>query len=255
MKGRYDKSEAQIAQLSGEVANLQRLLSTVSAPPPPPPAATDVRFVTADEQREFGDEFLGVVGKRAKEIVSPEVAQLRAEIAQLKSQIGGVSNAVVMDARQKMFSELDAALPQWREINKNSEFLSWLRLTDIYSGVIRHELLTKAFNAHQTSRVLAFFRGFLADEAATSPATGRQPASDARGSPTLDLATVAAPGRARRAATEPSAPSDQKPTFTRAQIAKFYREVAEGRYAGRDADKIEMEKAIFEAGREGRVRN
>ena len=49
------------------------------------------------------------------------------------------------------------------------ELHDWLRLQDKFSGAIQHELLTAAYEQNQTPQVLAFFNGFLAQEAALAP--------------------------------------------------------------------------------------
>jgi hypothetical protein len=48
------------------------------------------------------------------------------------------------------------------------EFHDWLKLQDTFSDAIRHELLTAAYERNDIPRVLAFFNGFLAQEAARS---------------------------------------------------------------------------------------
>jgi hypothetical protein len=146
---------------------------------------------------------------------------------------------------------LDAQVPNWRELNSNSEFLSWLNLPDAYSGAIRKELLTAAYNRSDANRVAAFFKGFISDEAATNPASYSQPDHVAPRSNKVSLETLAAPGRAKTAAA--SAPAE-KPIFTRAHITEFYSDVRRGKYAGKEAEKDRIEKDIFAAQREGRIR-
>lgn len=68
----------------------------------------------------------------------------------------------------------------------------------------------------------------------------------------VPLAKFAAPGRAKTAAGT-SAPAE-KPIITRAQIAAFYADIANGKYRGKDAEKAKLEATIFEAQREGRIR-
>jgi hypothetical protein len=88
-------------------------------------------------------------------------------------------------------------------------FHDWLKLPDSFTGAIRHKLLTAAYEQNQTPQVLAFFNGFLAQEAALAPVTPGAPAPAADGKIPLD--TLAAPGRAKTAAA--NAPVE-KPTFT-----------------------------------------
>lgn len=253
MKGRFDKSEAAARTLGGQVDHLQRVMASMQAPTPAPaPAArADVRFVDDKLRTEYGEEFLDVVGKRTQEVVAPELEAVRAELATVKQALGSVTNKVVVNDQEKFYREMGESLSNWDEINHDPEFKDWLNLTDPYSGAIRLKLLQNAFAQSNAPRVLAFFKGFIAEQAATRPANERSSQPGANTPPTVDLATLAAPGRARQAAA--NAPPE-KPTITRASIAEFYSAVQKGEYRGREADKIAQEKLIFDAQREGRIR-
>jgi len=255
MKGRFDRSEAQVRALSEQIASLQNVIATMQVQQPPlsddPAELRAERLITPEEEQDYGSEFLSVVGKKAKEELSPEVAQLKKEIASLKSQLAGVGGYVQQDARSRMEATMNDRLPNWQEVNVDPNFLSWLKLPDPYSGVIRHELLKAAYERNDTPRVMAFFQGFLAEEAATAPAEAG-PDNQGTTVPKVPLEKFAAPGRAKTAAAS-GAPAE-KPSFTRAQIAKFYADSAAGKFRGKEAEKDRIERQIFEAEREGRIR-
>ena len=254
MKGRYDRAELQLRQLTEQVANLQNVIATMQTRPAQqestPTELQAERLITPQEEQDYGSEFLTVVGKKAKEELLPLVKQYEAKIGRLEEQLRGVGGYVQQDARTRMMATLEQHLPNLSEINTNSEFIRWLQLPDPYSGAIRHDLLKEAYDRNDASRVLAFFRGFLAEEAATAPATTEAGRSEAPAKPSLEQ--FAAPGRAKTAAAT-SAPAE-KPIFTRAQIAKFYADSAAGRYRGKEAEKDRIEAQIFDAEREGRIR-
>jgi hypothetical protein len=112
-------------------------------------------------------------------------------------------------------------------------------------------MLKAAYTQGNAHRVVAFFNGFLAEEAAVAPAKaepGRRTEKVAK----VPLETLAAPGRAKAAAAT-SAPAE-KPIITRAQITQFYADVAAGRYRGRDEERRKQEEAIFAAQSDGRIR-
>ena len=182
--------------------------------------------------------------------MSPEVAELRQQLAELSAAVGSTTKAVVKNARQSMYAYLDDNLANWTAINDDEKFKDWLSLPDPLSGAIRHELLKKAYAANNGPRVAAFFKGFLSEEAAAAPQLepAPQPAKPGK----VPLVEFAAPGRARSAATATPAPVE-KPSITRAQVTQFYADVAAGRYRGRDDEKNRLEKTIFDANREGRI--
>jgi hypothetical protein len=258
IKGRYDKAQTTMSQQQGdisnlqnEVANLQRLLASV---PPAPVTAPELAagLTTPEERAQYGEEFMDVVARRAQEAVAPKLKTLEDENADLRRQLGGVTNVVVGNAREAMLTKLDADLPDWRAQNQDAQFLAWLRLPDMYSGANRGALLKSAFEQNQTDRVLAFFKGFLTEEATVAPAgTTTAPAPVVGERPSLE--SLAAPGRAKSAAAPPGG-SPEKPIITRAQIAQFYVDVRAGRYKGQEAKKAADEAMIFDAERDGRIR-
>lgn len=253
LHGRYVRSQEQLRDLSSQVQGLQNVIATLQAAAPaaaPAPTAEPERLITPEEVNDYGEDFLKVVGKKAREEVSPLINELRSENARLKQQLEGFNGFVQQDAHQKLLNTLDEKQPKWREMNTNQEFLDWLGLPDPYSGVIRHDMLKAAYAQGNANRVLAFFNGFLAEEAVVAPA-GAEPDAGTVVVPKVPLQNLAAPGRAKSAAA--TAPAE-KPIFTRAQIAGFYSDVAAGKYRGRDADKASAEAMIFEAQREGRIR-
>jgi len=257
VNGRYAKAEERIIALTslitkmdGELSDLKRA-ATAPSPDRLKPAP---RLLSDEEEADYGSEFLGVVGRRAQEIFSPEVSDLRDQVDNLTKQLQSVGENVLQGAKQKMFDSLDQGCPGWHKINTDPNFIAWLQLPDTYSGAIRHSLLKAAFGANDSPRVLAFFNGFLAEEAAVDPALGEpeQMQAATRAPYKVPLESLAAPGRAKTPAAT-HAPVE-KPIIQRAQIAKFYVDVAQGRYRGKDAEKDRLERAIFEAERDGRIR-
>lgn len=254
MKGRFERADTSVRELSEQVSQLQNVISTMQAQQPvqPVPAPAPVVSLTPEEEAEYGSDFLDVIGRKAKATVSPEVEALKAELAAVKKQLEGVGGSIAQDARSRMIATLDQEVTDWRDTNNDENFLAWLRLPDTYSGAIRHELLKAAFARNDTPRVLAFFKGFRTEEAAVAPAAMLEtpPAAPAPGK--VPLADLAAPGRAKSPAATP-APAE-KPIISRAQIAAFYADVAAGRYRGREEEKATNERMIFSAEREGRIR-
>lgn len=254
MKGRFDRQGEHIKQLTDTVSALQRNIDQLAMQPRPQAQVTPEvkRLLTEDEVNDFGPEFLDVVGRRAEEIFMPRAQAYEAEINALKQQVAGVGGYVQRNARQDMMEELDQRVPGWRDVNLSEEFKSWLALPDPFTGAIRHEQLKAAWGRNATPQAEAFFKGFLAEEAATNPARGRlAPARAPNGSPRPSLEDFAAPGRAKSAATG-HVPAE-KPVYTRAFISKFYTDCAAGRWRGKDDERKRIDADISAASIEGRI--
>lgn len=251
MEGRYKRAENDILGMSSQIASLQSLMASMQQPvtPETPHELRPQSLLTPEEVSEYGSEFLGVVARRAKEELNPEVAALRGQISKLEQQFKGNAEQNAAKARFEMEANMDRALPQWRDINVMPEFHSWLALPDMYSGAIKHDLLRAAYAQSNSPRVLSFFKGFLDQEAAYVP-QGQEPPPAGNGK--LSLEAFAAPGRAKTSATT-NVPVE-KPIITTAQISQFYADSAAQKYRGREAEKNRLEAMIFEAQREGRIR-
>lgn len=256
MKGRYDALNNDNRVLRDRLSQLEQTIAGLATQPRKPEGEMRFereRLVTPEEEADYGQDLLAVVGKKAKEELSPEIRAMQAKIEELQGQLAGVGQNMVMSARQKMMDTLTQDLPNWNEINHSSEFKEWLALPDDFTGAIRHHLLKAAWERNDTPRVAAFFRGFLKEAA---PGPGTQEGAPAGGTPGSgskpDLAKFAAPGRAKTAGADAPA---EKPIFTRSEIAQFYAEIAAGKWNGRDEAKNKREAQIFAATREGRIKD
>lgn len=253
LHGRMTSLTSTNAQLTERVNNLQNVIAAMQAAAPERPTA-ELTFedITEDERREYGEDLLGVVGKQAMKHVAPVLKQMQDQILQQSQTIRSLSGKQAQTEQGSVLDTLDNKLPTWREINTSDDFLAWLALPDAFSGDIRHDMLKKAFTAGDAPRVLAFFNGFLKDEAATSLTTKPLPDQNATRVAKVPLVDLAAPGKAKAAAQAPAAPD--KPIINRTQIAAFYSDVAAGKYKGRDAEKDRAEAMIFSAQQDGRIR-
>jgi len=253
MEGRYKRAEGDIRSMSEQISSMQNLMATMQRPAETPSELRPQSLLTAEERTEYGDEFLGVVARRAKEELSPEVAALRAKLTNLEKQLATTAEQNTTRARFELEATLDTRVPHWRDINVLPEFHSWLALPDMYSGAIRHDLLRQAYAQNNSPRVISFFKGFLDQEAASVPqGFGLHSADGLQTNGKVSLEQFAAPGRAKTSAAS-TAPAE-KPIITRAQISQFYAQSASGHYRGREAEKAQLEAMIFDAEREGRIR-
>lgn len=237
-------------QLVTERENTQALRGMLATMQPEQPADAQQRgqsLLTDQERQDYGEDLLGVVGKRSREEFGPVVTQLQNEILSLKQQLQGVGRSVAVSEQQQMFAFLDKKRPDWRDLNHNPQFISWLGLHDPLSGAKRHDMLKEAFEANNSPRVLAFFDSYQA------PAVGSGQSQQAAPPPAkTPLQNLAAPGRANTAAQQ--APVADKPVYTQDQIQRFYADVTAGRYRGREDEKDAVERDIFLAQKEGRIK-
>jgi hypothetical protein len=253
VSGRFNHSQATVQQMQDqlrEMGNELTALHQARQVQPTPQRNGHVQVLTPKDREDYGEELIGFAQRAAREAIFPELQRLREENAQLRGlQVNSTNNA--------LHDALDRAVPAWREIFANPRFAQWLSLPDIYSNRIRSDMLREAAAAGQTARVVSFYQGFLAEEAATGQ-NGQLPGREsppAPRPPAVPAMNLAAPGRGSPAASQvnPAAAASGKPILTRAQVTEFYDNVRRGRYAGRQADKDRDEAIVHSAVAEGRV--
>ena len=281
MQGRFERAQKDNRQLIERLNETQRLLAFMQQPQSQP--NPDTRFnipitpavqklITDKERQEYGEELIDVVKRAAREIYDPIINELRTENSQLKQGFGSIQQNVATDARSRLYQELHKEVPDWNEINESDGFREWAQQIDPLSGSQRLNLIQNAFQTGQTSRVIAAFKGYKAEQAALSPAPGTErrqgnvlessgsnqgnanlgnSQSNPSVTPAVDLNALAAPGRARSGQV-PTSPD--KPIVERHEITQFYADVTRGKYRGREQEQQAIERQIADALRENRVR-
>lgn len=284
LKGRYEREQENSRRMARQIADMQHLMASMNSAPPAPSTPTNQgsgaqnsgvrfdssvatpRYVTPQEVQEYGEELMDVVGRRAREVYEPIIAQLTNELNTVRQQVGGVRSSVAYDASVKMYEVLAQEVPNWEAINQSNEFGRWLDQPDPLTGQIRRNILNWSHKNNLTSSVIAAFKGFLSDQASLGPVNGGTAPGNGAGSysgsntpqgrtaastPQATLSQFAAPGRAKTGQTQVP---PEKPFFTTADINQFYRDKTSGKYAGREAEADSLERQLIEAGREGRIR-
>ena len=256
MKGQYDASQRTIGEMQDQMQQmgdeLLRMQQHVRQTPQSPQQETPAfrYYLTEQDVQNYGPELIDFTQRAAQQVFEPQLSKLEEENQQLRSRLA-------REARRALDERVEEAIPNYREIDRNPRWHNWLRLPDLLSGRIRQELLNDAANASNATRVIGFFRSFLAEEAATGhsdAAPSSPPARAAAREPVIPMQTLAAPGSVRPAGGGESSLPPDKPHYTRDSIKQFYRDKARGAYAGREQEALAIERDIVRAPLEGRYR-
>jgi hypothetical protein len=250
---RLNSMQEQLATLGDEVQRSQRVLQQPQPRPEPPRP-----LLTPQDEETFGRDMIDFAKRAALEAVNPVITDLR-------KQNQSLTQRLQRTAASGIEGQLDASVPNWRDINYSSSFKAWLRLRDVYSRRVRQDLLNDAYAAGDAASVAAFFRGYLNENPTAqgeldNPLLYPAPAQPAQRMASVPLQTLTAPGRAQPpSGYQPYSDPAAKMTITHAQIAQFYQNKrlmhqGKGPYAGRPADCDNDEAFIFECQREGRIR-
>lgn len=254
LKGKYDKEvprlQHQNNSLQSQLNDMQDQLNELLSRPVQTPESRQSQHLKPEEIEDYGADMIDVVKRAAREEFEPMIGTLREENERLRQLLGGVQQQSVMNVRDRMLEQLDEAVPKWRELNQHPEFLGWLENLDAYSGERRLDMLRQAFDKNNTARVVAFFKGFLNENAAFS--TSREPGSNA--APQVGLDTLVAPGRVSGDSQNRAQEGQPGRTWTQAEIQEFYRDVNRGVYRNNPTERSKLENDIFLAQRENRIR-
>lgn len=250
MQGRYEGAQRTLGEMQEQMQQMGEELLRMQQPrrQAPPPQARS--YVTDKDVQNFGPDLIDLTQRAAVQVIEPRLREVADENQTLRRQIA-------REAKARLDAQVEAAVPNYREIDQDTRWHDWLRLPDLLSGRIRQTLLNEAIAAANAPRVISFFRGFLNEEAATGhrePAANPSPAAPPR-EPVIPLASLAAPGRVRPAGGGDSSLPPEKPFYTGAQIAQNYRDKQRGLWAGRDAEWHQLELDMIRAPLEGRVRS
>lgn len=259
-KAKAEEAEQRYRSLQGifnatnnEVRELKAQLEQLMAAPKEPEKEPEEKpVVTDDELADYGEDLVSMVRRIAAAEAAKATKDLTPQIERIE---GRVTESVEKQNVTTVYSQLDADVPDWRAINKSQEFLEWLAQPDPYSGTFRKNLLGAAFESGDAGRVVAFFKGFITDNAtvAPQPAPVTKTPAPPKANGELELDQLAGPKAGASSAEQVSA-DVSNPTVNRADIAKFYQEVTAGRYKNNPERQREIEAMIAAAMQEGRVR-
>ena len=255
MQGRWASSQKTIGELQEQMTQMgQEMLHLQRMPPQPAPQRPieAPRYLTEKDAQEYGTDLIDFTRRAAAEAVAPQIIAIEQQNQELQRRLA-------QEARARMDMRVEAAVPQFREIDRDPRWHRWLLGVDMLSGRVRQQLLNEAIASADAPRAISFFKGFLNEEAATGhsePApNSHQPAAPREAA--IDLSSLAAPGRARPATGGDafSGGLPDKPIYTRAQVKQLYEQHRRGAYVGREADWARQDADIIRAGAEGRIRN
>jgi hypothetical protein len=241
MTGRVQQMEQLLASLSAQQANANTTQQQ----------AVTEKIITDKDVEEYG-ESLDVMRKVSREELVPvaqRLAQIEHMLRQMQTsvvpQVQAVAQRQQVSAEQQFWAELSANVPNYRQLNENDTFQSWLLQADPLTGITRQTYLDDAQRSLDAGRVANFFRTWLEStgQATVAQSTGRTGVSE--------LEKQVTPGRSRN--TGAPATTNQGKMYSPQDIQKFFNDVRIGKYKSREQERDRIERDIFAAQRENRI--
>ena len=255
LQGMYNaevpRLHSQNRDLANRVQQLEQLLATMNAQQNQPLTQAQIeKLVTEQDIEEYGDsiEMMRKVSKEELSSAAQRINQLENYIRQMQSQlvpqVQALSQSQAASTEQQFWSALTSMVPNWREINDDQAFQSWLLDVDPLTGISRQTYLEDAQRNLDSRRVSSFFTAWLE---MTGQARNAQP-----NSASSQLEKQVAPGRAKSTG---SPVNNSAKVYTPGDIKKFFDDVRKGKYVGREAERDKLERDIFSAQQEGRIQS
>lgn len=240
---RWRVLQGMIDKKDDEIQSLRTLLAQISVGKQEPAQAKDTQpiGVTQTDISEYGDDIIGVMGRKASQVANDMLEPLRRELQELKASLSNVATTTVHSAQEQFNMALTATVPDWRTINKDPAFIQWLSKPAPFSNKPKMDMLHEAYNMLDTQSVAQFF---LAYQAETNPPAEQIAA------PAPNPNKLVAPGRSK-APTNSAGNTVAGRMWTRDDIAKLYDNKMAGKIGQKEFD--ELERDIFKAMRENRV--
>jgi hypothetical protein len=256
LQGMYNaevpRLHSQNRELNSRVQQMEQLLASLSAQSSQPAQQTQVApLVTETDVAEYG-ESLDVMRRVTREELYPvaqKIAQLEQVIRSLQTsvvpQVQAVAQRQALTAEQQFWSDLSSAVPNWRDLNDDHGFQSWLLEVDPLTGISRQTYLEDAQRSLDVRRVASFFQTWneLTGKANVAQNTRRTATAS-------ELERQVTPGRSKN--TGVPANNNGK-TYSPDDIKLFFNDVRSGKYRGREAERDRIERDIFAAQRDGRI--
>jgi hypothetical protein len=248
LNGMYKKQvpelQQQVRQLTTDLEKAMRQINEIATAKPtpqePPQPTADPQDVEA-----FGEDLVNMVRRTAERLfgnvaraMEANLGTLEKRLSEVETRLEGTHRTAHGTAEVAFFERLTKLVPEWEQVNEDDRFKAWCLEIDPMYGVPRQTALNNAQNALDADRVAAVLKTYLGT---TTPPPKTSPPVEQQVSP-------------RAVASAPPPPPTGKPVITNDQIDKFYRDVAQGRYRGREAEAARIEQVINDALAEGRIR-
>lgn len=257
-----NEQSSAIEQLRAQVTATQGMLAAlgqgrVAAPVGQGSApAAPAKLVKDEEVKEFGEDLTDFIRRVAQESVLPAVEKrlqpVQQQVEKATTDAATTAQEQARLAHERLLTTLDGEFAEWRQLNRDPQFLEWLAQPDPYSGAARQDLLSQAYERFDAPRIVAFFKGYRAEHAVVTPPPAAA-AAPAQGASQRTLDDFVAPGQPK-AGTTGAQNGAGKRIWTEAEIKRFYDDCRSGKFRTNPDRRKELEQDIFAAGREGRVR-
>ncbi len=237
LQGIHRYLDDRVKQLEQRNAQLASQLEAAAKPAQETKPETPV---DPKDSEVFGEDLVEMVSRVAERMFGAAAKKFESRLTAIEQQLQGTANTVNRTAEEVFYDRLGTLVPDYKELNVDEGFLSWLAEEDPVYGVPRQEALTGAANAMDVNRVAKVFMAYKGTLAPSVPSPKPTPSP---------LDKQIAPSSVAPAPVQAAG----KPTYTVSEVQAFYKDMQLGKYRGREAEADKVEALINAALAEGRI--
>lgn len=211
------------------------------------PAASPVELSAdkfSDEDADkFGEDLCQYIDARVKALVAGSLATINGRVDQMTQAVETTSQTVALTQQERFDAALDAAVPDWRQIDSDPAFITFLQGSSLYGPA-----WATAIQSLDSATAIEIF-GVYKGAAATAPGAVHDDRMQSQ------LENQVQPDRSRSDTPAPAADSAEPKLWKLSEIQAFYRDLANPavrkKYTPAQIDALERD--IAQAQTEGRV--
>lgn len=196
--------------------------------------------ITQEDIDTIGPEAVDIVKKATKRATESAIDPLRKELEEIKAREAIEKQRKIEEARQNAYSnflsDLGRMVPDYKDLDVNPKFATYLNSLDPYTGELRMDAFRRAENYLDAERVADFFLEFREQQPKS-----KKELLEERITPEGSNGTQA------------PLTNKKQDTFTAKEVEKFYNDLTKGVYKGKRKEADELEARITRAYIEGKI--
>jgi len=245
MTGQFRDASGKLNEANLFIQDLQKQITEKPADTGGDNAKLPTTLLSAEDREHlategFDDRSIEIFGKMIKTL-APE----RAVAPAITDELEQIKRDVQNDRENTFWTKLSLAVPDWESVNSGDQFNDWLDEVLPYSDKTKRDVLKAAQAQLDYRKVIQIFTDFKAANPGTTKPKKEEPKYD----PAKQIEPASS-------VTHTETPEGEKPQgkiYTREEVKQYYKEVATGKYKGKDVEAAKIDADIIKANLEGRI--
>lgn len=247
---RHRVAQGMIAKKDEELTAMRQLITRMAEKAPAQEAGKTEQPAVALDTKSFVDEFGGdmvdmvqrIAADAAQSAYDKVSATIDDRMKRMEGSMQGVEQRSAETAQSGFEVGLDRLVPEWKVLNNDEGFNSWLQQRDEFAGIPRLDLLGSAVQAGDVNRAAVFFTAYQKSVAPEKPTLHEVTPNAGKSA----KERLVAPGKSKAAAPA----QEQKRIWNAAAVDTLYDGLRKGEITKQEFDVLERD--MFAAQSDGR---